>query len=279
VQNSVVAAPDGTIYTTDLLKGTVFVYTQGTGWSVLTPSRAVGFKNLAVDTQYRVYTPGTGVGGVRRVVPSTGAALAGLTGGVTSIASDTRGGLYAVGLTLQLFGNYQLPFDLAYWNGYTWIPADFIGDITKTVNAVALSTDGTLYVGGQNQSIGTAASITTVVNRGAAATFPTLRLRNNAAGTARVYQLLNTTDGTQTGIWLNYIMTPGERAVLNLTPGERAFTSSVSGNILGRILGGSNLASWRLQPGTNTNSFFADNPNVEASLFWDLRNWSADAEQ
>jgi hypothetical protein len=108
-----------------------------------------------------------------------------------------------------------------------------------------------------------------------AAYYPTLRLRNrSASGTARLYQLLNTT--TNNGIYFNYVMQPGESALLTLQPGARSFQSSAQGNIFGQILPGSNLASFGLLPGTNYVSFFADNDSLEASFFWTPRSWSAD---
>lgn len=260
-------------------------YAGGTSGTVV--GQTVGFGTslnaIAINQAGRVYAAGGLASGTPRYLLGGGVApLPGVGGGVYSALADRGGNVLFGGFGFSLYGrSLPLTFDLLTWNGYSWLPPDLrivtgAGDI---VYAIAQDPAGTLYVGGRFDGMGTAASVTTVVNRGAAATYPTLRLRNLSNGTARVYQLLNTTGGTTNGVWFNYVMSPGEVSVLNLTPGTRSFTSNSQGNILGLILGGSNLATWRLNPGTNTVSFFSDGASVEASLFWPLRNWSADAEQ
>lgn len=242
----------------------------------------------AIDAQQRIYAGGGYTSGYPRVYQPGGiGTLAGIewtaiSGAISQIVPTPDGQLWICGNSLALSG-IGLPssgFDLFRWNGYTWLPADLIvPGASKPVTCIARSVDGTIYAGGGFSGAGTTASVARVVNRGAAATYPTLRLRNLGAGTARVYQLLNTTGGTETGLWFNYVMAPGEVAQLTLTPGARAFTSSSQGNVLGRILGGSNLSAWRLHPGTNTVTFLADGAGVEASLYWPVRSWSADADQ
>ncbi len=136
--------------------------------------------------------------------------------------------------------------------------------------------DKTLYVGGDFVGTTYAASIGTLVNTGRAAVYPVLRLRNlHATGTARLYQLLNTTTGA--GLYFNYIMLPGEQALLTLQPGQRSFQSSVRGNIFGVIIPGSNLATFNLLSGTNYISFFSDQDSLEASFFWQPKGWAADS--
>ena len=189
------------------------------------------------------------------------------------IAVAPDGNIYlAAGIsTLNTTTVVASPF--AIYNGNTWIPGDLIG-VTQSARTLTWDGAGTMYIGGDFDGSGTAASVTTVVNSGIAESYPTLRLRNNASGTARVYQLLNTTTGD--GLWFDFPMLPGEIATLVLTPGNRSFTSSARGNVLSNILAGSNFASWRLLPGTNTISFFADNPSVQADLFWNPRHASID---
>ena len=124
------------------------------------------------------------------------------------------------------------------------------------------------------QGLGFAASVGTIVNVGRAQSYPTLRLRNLSSGTARAYQLLNTTTGN--AIFFNYTLLPSESALLTLQPGARSFTSSMRGNIFGLIQPGSNLATWALLPGTNYVSFFSDNDSLEASFFWTPKSHSID---
>jgi hypothetical protein len=197
--------------------------------------------------------------------------------GLKLLLPDGSGGMYVGGDGMRLVnGALPLPFSLARWNGYSWLPPD-MRDATGTQQqvgpfAAAMSPSGTLFVGGQFTGAGSAASVTTVVNRGMGDSYPTLRIRHTGAGTARVYQFLNTTTGD--GLWFDLILVPGETAILDT---ERAsFTSDVQGTIVGAILGGSNLSTWRLAPGTNTVSFFADHAGIRADLYWRARSMSAD---
>jgi hypothetical protein len=135
--------------------------------------------------------------------------------------------------------------------------------------------DGALYIGGDFTGTTSAAAIGTIVNTGRAAVYPTVRIRNLGAGTARLYQIANTTTGD--GIYFNYVMQSGESALLNLQPGNRSFQSSARGNIFGMILPGSNLATFNLLAGTNYISHLNDGGTVETSFFWQPRGWSIDS--
>jgi hypothetical protein len=170
---------------------------------------------------------------------------------------------------------FAAPFGYAAWNGYSWLPADlkFVTGSGTAVYALAQDGQGTLYVGGAFQGSAIRASVATVINRGMSDGYPSLRLRNAGAGTARVYQLLNITTGDN--LWFNYVMAPAEQAILDLSAGA-SFTSDVQGTIVSRILGGSNLSTWRLAPGTNIVSFFADSVSIRADLFWRPKHISAD---
>ncbi len=194
--------------------------------------------------------------------------------GINTLAVLPDGNVWAGGSITAINGPVPVTPGLALYNGYSWLPSDIRIPGDGRVAAIERDASGTLYIGGQFFGPGTAASVTTVTNPASAICFPTLRIRNTGSGTARIYQLLNTTTGD--GIWFNYVMSPGERAELVLDPSGRTFTSTARGTILSTILPGSNLASWKLLPGTNTVSFFADSPTVEASMFWDTRHWSAD---
>jgi hypothetical protein len=117
-------------------------------------------------------------------------------------------------------------------------------------------------------------SIGTLINSGMAEAYPILRLHNNASGTARIYQLANLT--TNDYVWFNCQMVPFEIAQLSLIPGSVSFVSNIRGNLLNEIIGGSNITSWRLLPGTNRISFLADNDDLRADIWWTPRHQSAD---
>jgi hypothetical protein len=260
-----------------------------TGWGTLAggtianPGNTLAVLDLALAPDYSIYAggavaqPGTGVVRYRSSYTSAGTVVSSAVfpAGVRALLALPNGYVYAGGVLSKINGVLPIPVGLALWNGYSWLPPDLIlSTNADAVRALAQDASGTLYMGGEFRGIGTAASVTTVVNTGIAEGYPTLRLRNNASGTARVYQLLNTTTGDN--LWFNYVMSPGEICTLVTTPGNRSFTSSARGNIFSAILGGSNIASWRLLPGTNTISFFADNPSVQADLFWNPRHASID---
>jgi hypothetical protein len=146
-----------------------------------------------------------------------------------------------------------------------------------TMYSIAQAKNGTIYTG-HSAAAGSVmtGAVAAVVNSGMAQVYPTIRIRNNtSSGTARLYQLLNAT--TNDGIFFNIALQPNETATLQLAPGTRSFTSSLRGNIFGNIIPGSNLATWRLLPGTNYINTFADSDNLQTSIFWSPRHWSADA--
>jgi hypothetical protein len=186
----------------------------------------------------------------------------------------TTGDVY-VGGAFQSIGSVPVSSNFAKWNGYAWIPPDIIISTPGTIWAMAQAQDNTLYIGGNFSGTAQAASVATVVNTGMAAAYPTMRARNSGAGTARLYQLVNTLTGD--GIYFNLSLLSGEEVTLDLAPGNRSFTSNFRGNIFGAIIPGSNLATWNLLPGTNYVSYFADTGSVDTSLYWTNRHWSADA--
>ena len=193
----------------------------------------------------------------------------------TAIKAQPNGDLIIGGNINTINGGYVPTFGLTVYNGFSALPPDVRVNTGGAAYDVEVAPTGTWYVGGAFFGMGTAASVTPVVNSGIAEGYPTLRLRYTAAsGTARIFQLLNTTTGDS--LYFNFAMLPGEIATLVTTPGNRSFTSNLRGNIFGYIVTGSNIASWRLLPGTNQISFFADNPSVQADLFWNPRHASID---
>lgn len=197
----------------------------------------------------------------------------GLNGIVRSLFVRNDNSMIVAG-SFQSAGSINVPDNIAIWNGAAYLPLDLDLPPGAEVYTATQAPDNTLYIGGAFSGTGYAASVGTIQNSGRAIVYPNLRLRNLSTGTARAFQMLNTTTGV--GIWLNYTMLPGEQADLTLQPGDRAFQSSMRGNIISAILPGSNLATFNLLPGQNYISFFADNDSLEASLYWTPRSWSVD---
>lgn len=194
---------------------------------------------------------------------------------------DQANTLYVAGNAANA-GSVVLPDGVAKYIGGAWVPLDIelgagieagAGGSTQ-IFALAQSPAGTIYMGGDFAGSAIYATTMALTNTGKALAYPTLRLRNLSAGTARVFQLLNTT--TNSGIYFNLALQAGENAVLQLTPGQRTFVSSFRGNIFNSIIPGSNLATWNLLPGANNVSFFADQAALEASIYWTPQSWSND---
>lgn len=189
------------------------------------------------------------------------------------MGTDTSGRVY-LGGRFDAIAGIPYPSNLAFYLGGAFAPADIdlanIGD----VYAITLAPDGTMVIGGGFQGTANAASIAKLSNAGMAQVYPVVRFRAPSSGTARVFQLANTTTGDT--IYFNLSLLAGETATLSLIPGRRAFTSDYRGNILSSIIPGSNLATWRMLPGTNTISCFIDNFNCATSIYWRPRGWSAD---
>ena len=186
-------------------------------------------------------------------------------------------GAILVGGRFANTGNRRMPDGIGIYNGYTYLPADF--DLAGAQNRFLAAIEppgGGLFIGGGFNTTGRAASVGTIVNTGRAPAYPTLEIYNTqtAGGTTRVYSLKNITTGD--AIYFDLVMQPSERVTLTLTPGARSFVSSYLGTITGNIIGGSNLATWRLLPGTNYVSFFADTTSVISALYWTPRSMSAD---
>lgn len=188
---------------------------------------------------------------------------------------DQQTGNVYVGGQFSVVNGINAASNYAQWNGYTWLLPDISISSPGTLWAMALGPDRSLYIGGIFSGTAQAAAVGTIVNTGRAQVYPSVRWRNLGAGTARIYQLLNTLTGDS--LYFNYVMQPGESAALTLQPGQRAFQSSAQGNIIGLILPGSNLATWALLPGINYVSHFCDSGSVETSLIWQPRGWSIDS--
>lgn len=160
------------------------------------------------------------------------------------------------------------PDPLARWNGSTFVALDanLPTDVSNNVLALAAAIDGRLAVGYDNTGSSTTAALTTVTNLGTAKTYPTLVIKGPSSGTARIYQIINTTTGR--AVYLNLTINAGETARLIFQSDNLSFTSDFQGNITSAILPGSNEADFFLQPGANTISFFSANSTVTATLQW-----------
>ncbi len=181
--------------------------------------------------------------------------------------------------TFTTAGGLTLPDSVAIWNGSIWQPIDasFGTAGSAAIIALVINSLGELTVGWNFAPGGTAkiGSVATVTNDGTAAAYPRLIITGPSSGSCLLNTLINYTIGAAIS-FNNLTIQNGEVMKLDLTPGKRSFTSTVQGNIIGKIQPGSNLGTWRLHPGTNKVTFLAADNSVAAVLVWPLRYRSAD---
>lgn len=203
-----------------------------------------------------------------------------LSGAIWSLAPTANGQVWMGGSFTSAGGLTNIPDALTRWNGNVFIPVDIdipAGTFAGLPQVAAIAEDnlGGIYIAGNFRGTATAAAVASIVNDGAANAYPVLVLRNSAASPVPLYQFTNNSTGD--GVWFNVSILPGETMRLDLRNNEKTFSSDFRGNILGGIVPGSNLTTWRLTPGTNSVSFFAGSTSVEAAIYWRPRAWSDDA--
>jgi hypothetical protein len=192
--------------------------------------------------------------------------------GLDNIVNDVEidnisGGIYAVG-TFTTAGGVPVSDGAALWNLTTWIPAIDVDTPGLNIQSIYAASTGELYLGLSSSGTASAAGITSITNNGTAIAYPIL----NASGPGRLYQLVNYT--TKDKIYFDLVLNSGETIALNLK--EKTFTSSFRGNIVDTILPSSNLATWKLIPGSNNISLYLDDSTASATIEWTDRLWSLD---
>lgn len=197
-------------------------------------------------------------------------------------------GAVYVGGSFTFAGTLTPPDAILKWvNGaYSAMNIDLPG--TPVITAIAQGplaqgqTVPTLTLGhDQTGSSDVATSNIAVSNSGSAAAYPRLELSGATAPTTLV-ALSNWTLSEK--ISFDRQLQPGERLVLDLSPGKKTLTVFSSQapppkgkNVAEALRAGSNVATWRLLPGTNSISAFAPaGAAVAANLVWRERYWSAD---
>jgi len=196
----------------------------------------------------------------------------GLSPQVAGVAVRGDGLVFACGL-FDYEGTLPLPNSLAQWNGYAWFPLDIDppGAIT-IVSEIAVSGDGALAFGHAGGTDWDVAGLTTVVNHGTASAYPYITI----TGPGRIHELTNWTTGES--VYFNLALVANEVLTIDLRPGVKSVRSSFRGNVIGKVLPGSKLASFRLLPGTNVLGLFVreGDGNTAATIAWYERHWSLD---
>lgn len=208
-----------------------------------------------------------------------GTALFPVSTGVTPVTTiselnwNSLQNLLYVGGTFTSAGGLTLPDSLTIWNtgAFTFPDVDLPG--SAQVNAIIFGADGTMYLGYDTRGSATAGSTTTFNNPGTARSYPTIVFNGPTSGApARVWSLINTVTGK--ALYFNYLMNVGERAILTLQPDNISFASNVQGDITGRIVPGSNVSDFYLQPstdtlpGTNAIAMLSASSTITTNIYW-----------
>lgn len=202
----------------------------------------------------------------------------GLSNTVTVLYAAPDGNIYAGGIFTTLGNGVSAPCQAARWNSSTWLPLDLGAVITNGSAFVQQPTTGELWYGWVGGSVtGTYAAIAEAVNRGSADAYPRIVITGPTSGTAKLYYLANRVTGDELFFDTNgLVINAGEKLTLTLLPGGKSFVSTFQGRVLGRILGGSNLGTFRLTPGSNNIALFCSDSTMTAIAIWNTRHWSND---
>lgn len=194
----------------------------------------------------------------------------GTNGIITAGGFDARGNLYFGGNFTQFGNGETVPDGMGRWIGGAMVPLDFDISGAASIQDVIVAPDGGLYVGGflAGTTTTTASGITTVINRGTAPAFPTVRIQAGTTNAMKFYQFVNET--TNKGLYFNYTMQPGETITMTLDPDNLSIISSFQGNIISRVGIGSHLSEMYLLPGSNTLSLFLDRTDGTATIEWPI---------
>lgn len=262
-----------------------FMYAGGVGgikrwlgaWSV--PGSALGIWPAGTPVVYAIARGPDGllyIGGefnrvgtepVYNVAKWTGQAWLPLgTGTASGLAIPTRA-LHWMGDELWAGGDFtvaggQFTWYAARWTGSTWFLVDV--NAGQPVRAIG-SLQGQVILGYAATSSGNRAGVTTVNYAGDVPVAPVLTI----TGPGRPYACINEGTG-QVFYFTNIILATGE--VLTVDFGKRTIRSNRQvDSLLGRMVAGSNLATWRLVPGANQVSLYVENALATASLSYNER--------
>jgi hypothetical protein len=176
-----------------------------------------------------------------------------------------------------------VPNSYALWNGSAFIPPDIViaANAGLVISAFAASPRGDRMIGWNITGAAiTSAQFQTLLNPANATGRPTFTF----TGPGTLYQLRNATTGDT--IAFNLTLAAGEIATLTLSALGSRFVSNFRGNILGSVLPGSNLSTFKLLPSVANNVGGANVMEVlmtgttGASLGtvqWLLAHWSIDS--
>lgn len=238
---------------------------------------------LAIGSDGTVYAGGdffaTG-GGVAacRVAAWNGAAWSSVGNGlglsteqVVQLRKGSDNKIYAVGTFTSIEGNI-FAYSPAYFDGSRWQP---VGIIVPSDTTAIEEKDGVITVGWNGTGTASVPGITSITNNGTAHTFPVITACAPASSSTQLFHLANFTTGES--IYFNITLAAGEVATLDLRPGKKTFSTNFRPNVIGTILPVSDLATFKLLPGSNTVSFFTGGGAATTKISWTARYWGIDS--
>lgn len=163
------------------------------------------------------------------------------------------------------------------FSGNTIVPMDV--DLPGVAEVTAIAGSGLeAMLGFDTTGTGYTSGTTTLTNSGSSDAYPIIVVKYSAAATvvAPLYSIRNLTTGQV--ISFNVSLLPGETVVFDFRPGKKTITSISGGrghlptfNMIAYMLPGSNLSTFKLQPGPNVLNLFVDlaaASNITAYAWW-----------
>lgn len=231
---------------------------DGATWTVIASTNvqsAASINALLFGADGALYVGGVflTLGGVSAISIAryNGSSIVALGAGVGTGASGT--GIYELRFTLfgltavgqfTSAGGSSLNDRIAAWTGSSWVSVDISLSGTPPIYGIQVIDDD-IYIGFNGSETASIPGTSSVTNSGSANSYPIVKL----TGPGAVESLANNTTGDI--LRFNLTLAAGEIAILDLTSGQIKFSSNFRPNLLGTILSGSTLATFRLVPGVN----------------------------
>lgn len=202
----------------------------------------------------------------------------GLTGWIYSLYVDEKDGMLWIAAAGVTVAGLTMPSRVWRFNGTAFMPADFIDGGYNWYSIVKGPDTSIYFMGDVTSTVKTTGTVGCLTLQNTATKYPICVIKGPSSGTAKLVQLVNYTTSDAIFFDQALTLTANEVLYLDFKPGGRKFYSTTKGNLINRILRGSNLGTFKLKPGNNIIGMFSDTSTVSADLVWQERYWSADGE-
>jgi hypothetical protein len=202
---------------------------------------------------------------------------------VNALSTLPDGRVYIGGSFTATGGGRTLNRANAYWNGAAWYSLDIVLPGSSSVNTASLRNDGYLVLGFDTSGTATV-GYSDVTNNGTAYAYPKVVI-TGAAGDSPIQSLSLVQSNsfsdsvvvTPRVIYFdNLTLLEGEVFTMDFRPNKWSFISSTRGDMISKILNGSNITGFFLTPGANVARLYTDNSSTTMVMYWDVRHESLD---